>query len=454
MSETPDTPETPARPRQPRRRSRRRAASASTAGSRSRRRAGRARPQLCSAAARRGRPTRSSSSLFVAFAASVPFWTKPRRPLHLRHLHAPLRGARAGAERRRRLRRPSRPRLRRLRRGGRVHVRLALVAQVGTPLAGRGDDSDRHGGSRHSSGSARFRVAAAARRLLRDRHALLRPGVLLLREHDESGRTSPAARTASRTTDPITFFGHVASSRSTQQYYFLLVVVTLLAGADVFRQQVAHRAGVARAAGRSARRAGDEHPGEPGQDPRGRHGRRDRGTVRGDPGGRSRAPRSRPTTACSFLILIYAIVILGGVGSIAGVFVGAVIINCTLQFLQPQNDHPEVKRWLFYGTIVLLVLLIKPVWRRCWCSAATVALRLRRACDRRGDREPRVDVGSSQSGGSWITHWVDHPGHGSVTGLNHGNFNNSSTSGSWSWSSSRRASRAGGASPRSSRPCT
>jgi branched-chain amino acid transport system permease protein len=49
----------------------------------------------------------------------------------------------------------------------------------------------------------------------------------------------------------------------------------------------------------------------------------------------------------ALLITIYAIVILGGLGSIAGVVLGAIVINVSFQFLAPSNDHPELKRWLF-----------------------------------------------------------------------------------------------------------
>jgi ABC-type branched-subunit amino acid transport system permease subunit len=65
----------------------------------------------------------------------------------------------------------------------------------------------------------------------------------------------------------------------------------------------------------------------------------------------------------SLLITIYAIVILGGLGSISGVVIGAIVINVSFQFLAPSNDHPELKRWLFYGAILLLVTRIRP-WAR------------------------------------------------------------------------------------------
>jgi ABC-type branched-subunit amino acid transport system permease subunit len=69
----------------------------------------------------------------------------------------------------------------------------------------------------------------------------------------------------------------------------------------------------------------------------------------------------------SLLITIYAIVILGGLGSIAGVLIGAIVINVSLQFLAPSNDHPELKTWLFYGAIVLILLRLRP-----WLKTAVV----------------------------------------------------------------------------------
>jgi branched-chain amino acid transport system permease protein len=73
------------------------------------------------------------------------------------------------------------------------------------------------------------------------------------------------------------------------------------------------------------------------------------------------------------LIVIYAVVILGGMGSIAGPILGAIVINVSFQFLQPQNDHPGVKRWLFYGAIVLFVALMKPWYRAVVVLLGTLA---------------------------------------------------------------------------------
>jgi branched-chain amino acid transport system permease protein len=72
------------------------------------------------------------------------------------------------------------------------------------------------------------------------------------------------------------------------------------------------------------------------------------------------------------LIFIFAVVILGGMGSIAGPILGAIVINVSFQFLQPQNDHPDIKRWLFYGAIVLFIVLIKPWYRAVIVLVGTV----------------------------------------------------------------------------------
>ena len=60
------------------------------------------------------------------------------------------------------------------------------------------------------------------------------------------------------------------------------------------------------------------------------------------------------------LITVYAMVILGGAGSIPGVVIGAIMINVSLELLR----EPENARLLFYVAIGLgLVTLVRP-WRR------------------------------------------------------------------------------------------
>jgi branched-chain amino acid transport system permease protein len=61
------------------------------------------------------------------------------------------------------------------------------------------------------------------------------------------------------------------------------------------------------------------------------------------------------------LITIYAVVILGGTGSLAGVALGAIVINCVPELLRSQQ-HAS---WLFYGVIALALLARVRPWRRC-----------------------------------------------------------------------------------------
>jgi ABC-type branched-subunit amino acid transport system permease subunit len=67
------------------------------------------------------------------------------------------------------------------------------------------------------------------------------------------------------------------------------------------------------------------------------------------------------------LITVYAIIILGGFGSITGVVIGAIVINISFQFLAPENPQSNA-RILYYGIILLIVL----VWLRPWQRVAAV----------------------------------------------------------------------------------
>ncbi len=128
----------------------------------------------------------------------------------------------------------------------------------------------------------------------------------------------------------------------------------------------------------------------------------------------------------SVLIIFYAIIILGGIGSIGGVIVGAVVINGVFEYLQPTNPHPEVKRWLFYSTIVLLLLLIKPVIRPVLVLAATAgfgfAVHAIVAATASAAWTAGIplnnNTGLPVTGGTWIAKWVVIPYDP------HGNFNN------------------------------
>jgi ABC-type branched-subunit amino acid transport system permease subunit len=63
------------------------------------------------------------------------------------------------------------------------------------------------------------------------------------------------------------------------------------------------------------------------------------------------------------LITLYAIVILGGLGSITGVILGAIVINVSFSLLAAENPQDR-SRILFYGAILLLVVLRLRPWVR------------------------------------------------------------------------------------------
>jgi branched-chain amino acid transport system permease protein len=66
------------------------------------------------------------------------------------------------------------------------------------------------------------------------------------------------------------------------------------------------------------------------------------------------------------LITVYAMVVLGGAGSLVGVTVGAVLINASLEALRDPDDAS----WLFYAVVVLaLVLMLRRPW---WSSLAVL----------------------------------------------------------------------------------
>ncbi|GIU95874.1 MAG: hypothetical protein KatS3mg012_2331 [Gaiellaceae bacterium] len=73
------------------------------------------------------------------------------------------------------------------------------------------------------------------------------------------------------------------------------------------------------------------------------------------------------------LITVYAMLVLGGAGSLLGATVGAVIISASLEALR----DPEDASWLVYIAVVLVLLvLIKPWWRGLAVLGATAALGL------------------------------------------------------------------------------
>jgi branched-chain amino acid transport system permease protein len=71
------------------------------------------------------------------------------------------------------------------------------------------------------------------------------------------------------------------------------------------------------------------------------------------------------------LIIVYAILILGGAGSLGGVIVGAIVVNGSLEVLRT----PDHATWVFYGLLLLALLGKLRPWR--WLAAVlagTIAL--------------------------------------------------------------------------------
>ena len=165
--------------------------------------------------------------------------------------------------------------------------------------------------------------------------------------------------------DPLSFFGYELTSR-TQQFYFLLLVVTFVLVALHFISE--SRTGRAWRALRE-----DPLAAEAMSMPVNRLKLLAFAFGSGIAGlagcifAAVLTAVSPGNFALTLLITIYAIVILGGIGSLTGVILGAIVINASFQFLAPENPQDRA-RLLFYA--VLLVLLV--VGLRNWWKLAAV----------------------------------------------------------------------------------
>ena len=166
--------------------------------------------------------------------------------------------------------------------------------------------------------------------------------------------------------DPLAFFGYELTSR-TQQFFFLLAVVVVVVAALHFLSE--SRTGRAWRALRE-----DPLAAEAMSIPVNRLklmafaiGAAIAGLV-----GCIFASLLTAVTPGNFavpiLITIYAIVILGGIGSITGVVLGAIVINVSFQFLAPENPQSNA-RVLFLAVLLLLIVLAVRPW---WLAAAVV----------------------------------------------------------------------------------
>ena len=161
--------------------------------------------------------------------------------------------------------------------------------------------------------------------------------------------------------DPNDIFGYELTSRTQQFYFLLIVVVLLLTGLHFLSESRTGRAW----------RALREDPlaAEAMSIPVNRLKLKAFAVGAGIAGlaGCIFAAVLTAVTAGNFglpiLITIYAIVILGGIGSLTGVVLGAIVINVSFQFLAPENPQSNA-RLLYYGVIVLLLALgLRSWWR-------------------------------------------------------------------------------------------
>jgi branched-chain amino acid transport system permease protein len=109
------------------------------------------------------------------------------------------------------------------------------------------------------------------------------------------------------------------------------------------------------------------------------------------------------------LITIYAIVILGGAGSLAGIVVGAIIVNGVPELLRDANQA----EWVFYTAIAIALFVTVRPWRRLAAViGATIGLGF--ALHAIADAWfPRWTSGSANEGrlAHWVGSWILLPGH-------------------------------------------
>ena len=172
--------------------------------------------------------------------------------------------------------------------------------------------------------------------------------------------------------DPLDFFGYELTTRTEQFYLLLLVVVVVLAGLHFLSESRTGRAW----------RALREDPlaAETMSIPVKRLKLMAFAFGAGIAGlaGCIFASLLTAVTSGNFdvpiLITIYAVVILGGLGSLTGVVLGAIVINVSFQFLAPENPQSNA-RLLFYAIVLLLlVLYVRPWWRLAGVVAAIVGV--------------------------------------------------------------------------------
>ena len=102
----------------------------------------------------------------------------------------------------------------------------------------------------------------------------------------------------------------------------------------------------------------------------------------------------------NILILIYACLVLGGAGSIAGAILGGIVVTVAEQMLSSPTDAA----YLFYGLILLaLIVKVRP-WRNCAARARRDRRARPRRCTRSSARSRHRASPVSPGRGGWIGH--------------------------------------------------
>jgi branched-chain amino acid transport system permease protein len=116
-----------------------------------------------------------------------------------------------------------------------------------------------------------------------------------------------------------------------------------------------------------------------------------------------------------FLILIYAALILGGTGSIAGAVLGGLVVSVTLELLR----NPNQAAYVFYGLILATLIARMRPWRKLGAVLAAIVAFGFAAHAIVGAISPTAVAGEVQSGG-WLgaalEHWVIVPENAKTAG--------------------------------------
>ena len=165
--------------------------------------------------------------------------------------------------------------------------------------------------------------------------------------------------------DPFHLFGHCLES--VQSYYYVaLVVLPRRARRDLPRQRLAHRPRLAVAARGLARRRADGDAGQPAEARRVRL-RRGVAGLTGTLFASLNTGRLRRRLRHAAADHVYAMLILGGAGSLGGVILGALVVNVSLEVLRtPNHATLGLLRSLIVAT---LVAKLRP-WR--WLAGVLV----------------------------------------------------------------------------------